>query len=1064
GGSVVTSPPGAAASTVIDGFTIRNGSAGNGAGVDCGTSAPVIGGNKLTGNVATSRGGAGSLSYSAARIVSNVLSDNSASSGGGVYCEYSSPAIGSNTISANTATSSGGGIYSYYGYPTISNNQIVDNTATSNGGGIYCYYGSPVITNNVLVGNSAGSYGGGVYVYSSSPWTVANNVVGGNSADYGGGVYCYGPGLLANNTITDNFAPEYSVYVGGGVYLSYSSANVVNNIIAFNTSGLYRYGSTTPTLSHNCVYGNTVSDYSGITDPTGSDGNIKIDPQLVSVSGSNAHILPASPCRDAGDNAVVTPGWLDMDGQARIQPVGGVVDIGVDESDGSEPPVTNKTIHVRSDGDDANDGSSWQLAKQTVAAGLAAATYGDQVWVAGGLYAERITLKKAVALYGGFPAAGGPWESRSPLANETILDGGAGGSVVTSPPGAAASTVIDGFTIRNGSAGNGAGVYCGTSSPVISGNKLTGNVATSKGGAVYLYYSAARIVSNVLSGNSASSGGGVYCEYSSPAIGSNTISGNVATGNGGGVYCYYGSPVFANNAVCFNTRGIYRSGGSPTLNNNCVYGNSVYDYQGVSAGAGDISADPLFANRTGGDYHLTSVSPCVDAGTNTARCLPSFDMDGDPRIQGGVVDIGADEFSLEATNIGEARRAGDDSRVNIPGAIVSAAFPNLFYIETDIRDCGICVEKSAHGLAVGMRANVAGVMRTNPDGERYIEAETAVQNGSGTVNPLGVSIRTLGGGDALYNPITGAGQRGVTGGSGLPNIGLLVRIFGRVTDVIPGAFYVDDGSGMPTDAGHQGVRVSVGSAQLPAELQTGVFAAVVGVSSCARLGDGSIIRVLKMRDDDASDIVVIGYPTQNPVETDVRRARFMSEDTLVKVQDGVVTAGFNGFFYIECEDQTAGIRVDSADQVSRGDKPTVIGRLATSGGERSITSASITANLRDNPVPPPVGMPGDRLGGGPVGALAPGVVGGTGLTNIGLLVRTFGRIAQIQPAPPAVPDWFMIDDGSVADVKCLLPTGVTVDPSWDYVGVTGISSCETVGLELHRLVRVREQSDIVLIR
>ncbi|MDO8586908.1 MAG: hypothetical protein Q7T82_07690, partial [Armatimonadota bacterium] len=197
----------------------------------------------------------------------------------------------------NGAASSGGGIYSYYGYPTISNNQIVDNTATSNGGGIYCSSGSPVIANNVLVGNSAGSYGGGVYVSSSSPWTVANNVVGGNSADYGGGVYCYGPGLLANNTITDNFAPEYSGYVGGGVYLSYSS-NVVNNIIAFNTSGLYRYGSTTPTLSHNCVYGNTVSDYSGITDPTGSDGNIKIDPQLVSVSGSNAHILPASPCRD----------------------------------------------------------------------------------------------------------------------------------------------------------------------------------------------------------------------------------------------------------------------------------------------------------------------------------------------------------------------------------------------------------------------------------------------------------------------------------------------------------------------------------------------------------------------------------------------------------------------------------------------------------------------------------------------------------------------------------------------------------------------------------------------
>ena len=31
----------------------------------------------------------------------------------------------------------------------------------------------------------------------------------------------------------------------------------------------------------------------------------------------------------------------------------------------------------------------------------------------------------------------------------------------------------------------------------------------------------------------------------------------------------------------------------------------------------------------------------------------------------------------------------------------------------------------------------------------------------------------------------------------------------------------------------------------------------------------------------------------------------------------------------------------------------------------------------------------------------------------------------------------------------------------DYVGVTGVSSCEKVGGELHRLIRVREQTDIV---
>jgi hypothetical protein len=45
-----------------------------------------------------------------------------------------------------------------------------------------------------------------------------------------------------------------------------------------------------------------------------------------------------------------------------------------------------------------------------------------------------------------------------------------------------------------------------------------------------------------------------------------------------------------------------------------------------------------------GDYHLRARSPSIDAGTNDAPGLPSRDIDGDPRIVGGVVDQGMDEF------------------------------------------------------------------------------------------------------------------------------------------------------------------------------------------------------------------------------------------------------------------------------------------------------------------------------------------------------------------------------------------------------------------------------------
>jgi hypothetical protein len=56
------------------------------------------------------------------------------------------------------------------------------------------------------------------------------------------------------------------------------------------------------------------------------------------------------------------------------------------------------------------------------------------------------------------------------------------------------------------------------------------------------------------------------------------------------------------------------------------------------------NANPLFADSANDDYHITAGSPCKDAGDNSAPSLPERDMDDEPRIIEGVVDMGADEF------------------------------------------------------------------------------------------------------------------------------------------------------------------------------------------------------------------------------------------------------------------------------------------------------------------------------------------------------------------------------------------------------------------------------------
>jgi hypothetical protein len=61
----------------------------------------------------------------------------------------------------------------------------------------------------------------------------------------------------------------------------------------------------------------------------------------------------------------------------------------------------------------------------------------------------------------------------------------------------------------------------------------------------------------------------------------------------------------------------------------------------VTTGAGNQTAAPLFVMAAGGDYHEAPGSPTIDAGV--ADQLGALDLDGNPRILGPAVDIGAYE-------------------------------------------------------------------------------------------------------------------------------------------------------------------------------------------------------------------------------------------------------------------------------------------------------------------------------------------------------------------------------------------------------------------------------------
>ena len=74
----------------------------------------------------------------------------------------------------------------------------------------------------------------------------------------------------------------------------------------------------------------------------------------------------------------------------------------------------------------------------------------------------------------------------------------------------------------------------------------------------------------------------------------------------------------------------------------------------IDWGQGNIDIDPHFVkagyidnsrNYVEGDYHLLEDSPCIDAGDPASIIAPGeTDIDGNPRISGAKIDLGADEY------------------------------------------------------------------------------------------------------------------------------------------------------------------------------------------------------------------------------------------------------------------------------------------------------------------------------------------------------------------------------------------------------------------------------------
>ena len=621
----------------------------------------------LIGNTADGGGGS-SVSF----LTNCTVTGNRAAQGGGIYFG----ATVASTISSNSASDLGGGAYG----GDVQNSVILDNVAPVGGG---MYAGS--LRACVVAGNSAagttwrGNLGGGLYEVDATNCTIT-----GNSAGSGGGAR---GGILKNCIVYYNYsatgldldnhafstmdycctAPQPASGTGnifsepnllsathihasspclGGGHAAYVTGNDIDgeawrSAPAIGCDEHHSVG-TTGLLSAAIQ-----SDYTNVgrTYPVNFAARISGRPDAVRWDFGDGTVVSnrgyvSHRWTTAGNYPVVLTAFnKSFAGGISATALVHVLDQVHYVSGASASPVTPYL--------------SWATAANNIQQAIdAASVAGAVVLVSNGVYSSgarllsrfvsnRVAVTKPLIIQ----SLNGPTVTTirgtyTPAVRGVYLTNGA---------------ILSGFTIANGgtsTAGDsqsdqsGAGVYCESSHAVISNCVIAQSRAWYQGGGVRY----GTLYQCVVSNNTASFyGGGVY----SSVINNSLVTSNYG-GTGGGAYFSRAT----NCTLVGNHSGSEGGGIYGGVAWNCiVYSNlsvrSSNNYAGadlsyccttpLAPGIGNFTNNPTLMNQAGSNFRLRSDSPCINSGRNAEGSVGP-DLDGNLRIVGGTVDIGAYEF------------------------------------------------------------------------------------------------------------------------------------------------------------------------------------------------------------------------------------------------------------------------------------------------------------------------------------------------------------------------------------------------------------------------------------